>query len=61
MFHISLLEKNTTKRKRVEKMPALDTSNDDNKKYKMEAIWDTSVYDIKSESDYLLGFFSLIV
>ena len=34
-------------------MPKLDTSNDDNKKYKMETIWDSAVYTRKSKSGYL--------
>ena len=41
-------------------MPKLDASNDDNKKYKIEAILDSAIYTNKSKSGHLLGFYYLV-
>ena len=55
-----MLEQNITKKGRVKKILKLDTSNNNSKKYKLEAIWDSAVYIKKSESGYLLGFYYLL-
>ena len=60
MFHMSLLEQNITKRERVEKMPELDASNNHNKEYKMETIWDSAVYANKLELGHLPGLYYLL-
>ena len=41
-------------------MPELNAGNDDNKEYKVEAIWNNTVYVNKSESGHLPGLYSLI-
>ena len=56
VFHLSLLEQNTTRKERVEKVPELDAGNKNSKKYKVEAIWDFAVYANESESSHLPGF-----
>ena len=38
MFYVSLLEQDFIKKKRVQKIPKLDASNDDSKEYKIETI-----------------------
>ena len=60
VFHMSLLKQDITKREQVEKMPELNTSNNDIKEYKMEAIQDSAIYAKKSESGHLLGFDYLV-
>ena len=42
MFHVSLLEQNSTKNGRMNKLP--EFKMDDNKKYKMEAICNSTIY-----------------
>ena len=59
MFHVSLLEQDTTRKKRVEKVPELDASNGDNEEYKIEVIWDNAVY-IEELEAHLLGLYYLI-
>ena len=58
-FHILLLEQNTIKRERVEKVPKLDAGNEI-EEYKVEAIWDSTVYANKSESGHLPGLYYLV-
>ena len=53
VFHMSLLEQDTTMKKRVETVIKLDKSN--SKKYKVKAICDNEVYAKKSNSDYHLS------
>ena len=58
---MSLLELNTTRKQRVsKKVPELDASNKDSKKYKMEAIWNSAVYANKLESSHLSGLYYLV-
>ena len=52
VFHVSLLEQDTTKKKRVEKVSELNAS-DNSKEYKLEAIRDSTVYAMKSKSGHL--------
>ena len=61
VFHVSLLEQNTTRKKRVsKKVPELDAGNKDSEEYKMEAIWNSAVYANKSESGHLSGLYYLV-
>ena len=59
VFHVSLLEQETIRKKRVKKVPELDAGNN-SKEYKMEAIWDGAVYANKLESGYLLSLYYLV-
>ena len=61
VFHVSLLEQNTTKKRRVDKNATeLDAGNNDSGEYKVEAIRDSAVYARESESGHLPGFYYLI-
>ena len=55
-----LLEQNNTKREWVEKIPELNASNDNNKKYKVEAIQKSDIYAYKSKSGHLPSFYYLV-
>ena len=59
VFHVSLLEQDITKKKRVEKVSELDTG-DNSKEYKVEAIWDSAVYAMESELGHLPGLYYLV-
>ena len=59
VFHVSLLEQNTPRKKRVKKVPELNTG-DNSEEYKVEAIWDNMVYAIESELGYLPGLYYLV-
>ena len=51
---MSLLEQDTIKKVWVgEKVSELDISNKNNKVYKIEVIWDSTIYANTSKSDYL--------
>ena len=54
-----LLEQNTIKKERVKKIPEFN-ANDNNKKYKIEAIWDSMVYTMKLESGHLPELYYLV-
>ena len=57
---MSLLEPDTIKKGRVdEKVTKLEFEADDNEEYKVEAIWDSTVYATKAEC-HLLGLYYLI-
>ena len=43
VFHMSLLEHDTIRKERVEKVAEID-ADDNSKEYKVEAIWDSAVY-----------------
>ena len=61
IFHVSLLEQDTTRKGRVDdKNVGLDTGNK-NGGYELEAIWDSKVYARESESGYLLGLYYLVI
>ena len=61
VFHVSLLEQDTTRKGRVsKKVPELDVGNKNSEKYKVEAIWDSAVYANKLKSGYLPGLYYLI-
>ena len=57
---MSLLKHNTIKKERLEKVSKLDSS-DNSKKYKVEAIWNSTIYINKSKSGPPLGLYYLIV
>ena len=59
VFHVSLLEQDTTRKERVEKVPELD-AGDDSEEYEVEAIWDSAVYTMESESGHLPGLYYLV-
>ena len=57
---MSLLEQNTTRKRRVdENATELDAGNEGSE-YKVEAIWDSAVYVRGSESGYLPGLYYLV-
>ena len=56
-----LLEQDITKRERVKRMPKWDAGNNDNKEYKVEALWNSAVYASKSKSGHIPGFYPLVV
>ena len=61
MFHVLLLEQNTTKKGRVSKeVPELNAGDNNSKKYKVEAIWDRTVYANKLESGHLPSLYYLV-
>ena len=59
VFHVSLLEQDTTKKERNDNVAELDVG-DDSGKYEVEAIRDSAVYIRESESDHLLGLYYLV-
>ena len=60
VFHILLLKQNTIRKNWVDKkISELDVSNKDSKEYKLEAIWDSTVYAKKSKS-HLSGLYYLV-
>ena len=62
MFHVSVLEQDTTRKEQVSKeVPKLDAGNKNSKEYKVEAIWDSAVYANKLESGHLPGLYYLLV
>ena len=50
VFHISLLEQDTNRKKQVEKILELDDGNKDSKEYKVKAIWNSAVHAKESEN-----------
>ena len=62
VFHVSPLEKDTTRKGPVsKKVLELDASNEDSKEYKIEAIWDSAVYANKLESGHLQDLYYLVM
>ena len=61
VFHVSLLEQDTTKKGRVdENATELDAANDESGEYEVEAICDSAVYAKESESGHLPGLYYLV-
>ena len=61
MFHVSLLEQDSTKKGRVsKKVPDYDAGDKDSEEYELEVIWESVVYANKLESGYLPGLYYLI-
>ena len=62
VFHVSLLEQNTTKKGRVNDM-LLDSKFEagDNKEYEVDGIWDSAVYSKESVTGQLSGLYYLVL
>ena len=61
VFYLSLLEQDTTKKEQVDKrVKKLKLEAGDSKEYKVEAIWDSTVYASKLESDQLPDLYYLV-
>ena len=61
VFHVSLLEQDTTRKRRMheENAEELD-AGDDSREYEVEAIQDSAVYARESKSGHLLGLYYLV-
>ena len=59
VFHISPLEQDTTRKEQEFSVPEFEPGDNDNK-YKVEAIRDSTVYARELESGYLLDFYYLV-
>ena len=60
VFYVLLLEQNTTKKEQVHDKNVKELNNGNEGEYKMEAIWDSTVYARKSKSGHLSGFYYLV-
>ena len=61
IFHVLLLEQNTTRKERVnQRVTELELEARNSKKYKVEAICDSAVYASKSRSGELPGLYYLV-
>ena len=61
VFHMTLLEQDTTRKGRVdENATELDAGDNDSGEYEVEAIRDSAVYARESESGHLLGLYYLV-
>ena len=59
-----LLEQDITRKKRVDKKVRqieFNAGNNDSRKYKVKAIWDSAVYTKESESGHLLSLYYLVL
>ena len=59
VFHVSLLEQDTTKKGQVDDEAELDAS-DNSGEYEVEPIWDSAVYARESKSGHLPGLYYLV-
>ena len=60
VFHVSLLEQDTTRKEQVDKnVTKLEFDAGDSKEYKMEAIRDSAVYTMELKLDHLPGLYYL--
>ena len=59
VFHISLLEQDTTKKSRMNEFLVPELEPSDDKEYEVEAIWDSVVYTKKADG-YFLGLYYLV-
>ena len=61
IFHVLLLKQDTTRKERMdENVTKLEFDAGDSKEYKVEAIWNSTVYAIESESGLLPGSYYLV-
>ena len=61
IFHVSLLEQDTTKKQRIdENVTKLEFDARNSKKYEVEAIWDSAIYRMVLESGHLLSLYYLV-
>ena len=64
VFHVSLLEQDTTRKGRVDeevRQMEFDAGDDESGEYKVEAIRDSAVYARESESGHLPGLYQLVL
>ena len=59
VFHVSLLEQDTTRKERVDEQ-VTELEAGDSEEYEVEAIWDSAVYASKLESGQLPGLYYLV-
>ena len=60
VFYVSLLEQDTTRKRRVDDENVELDAGDKNGEYEVEAIWDSKVYARESESGHLPGLYYLV-
>ena len=60
VFHVSLLEQDTTRKGQVDDENVELDAGDENGEYEVEAIWDSEVYTRESESGHLPGLYYLV-
>ena len=63
VFHVSLLEKDTTRKRRVDeevKQIEFDKGDNESRKYEVEVIWDNAVYTRESKSGHLSSLYYLV-
>ena len=63
VFHVSLLEQNTTRKGRVDeevRQMEFDAGDNKSREYEVEVIWDSAVYARESKSGHLPGFYYLV-
>ena len=62
IFHVSLLQHDTTRKGRVDKpiTQPIFKAGDNGKEYEVEAIWDSTIY-VRESKSYLLGLYYLIL
>ena len=62
VFHMSLLEQDTIRKRRVDDDNTVELdAGDDSRKYEVEAIWDNAIYARESKSGHLLGLYYLFL
>ena len=64
VFHVSLLEQDTTRKGRVDekvRQMKFDAGDNESREYEVEAIWDSTLYARESESGYLPGLYYLVL
>ena len=62
VFHVSLLEQDSTRKERVDKwVTELELEAGNSQEYELKVIWDSAVYANKSESGQLPGLYYLVV
>ena len=60
IFHVSLLEQDTTRKGRVDENVTEFEADSDKEEYKMERIWDSAVYAKESATGHLSGLYYLV-
>ena len=60
IFHVSLLEQDTTRKERVDETTQLEFEAGDDEEYKVEEIRDSAVYAMESEAGHLLRLYYLV-
>ena len=60
VFHVSLLEQNTTRKEQVDEENVEELDVGDKEEYEMEVIWDSAVYARESKSGHLPDLYYLV-